>query len=422
MGQTPLSKDEGKSGQLGGRLRRFRSRSAIAGLIVLVVFCSVAGAVVWRRLATEQRFQSVLTAIANKDIQELQEVARSFPAESARSQLLLGAIDLRTDRPAVALRRLQKAIQDPETALSAQFLAGEALCRLQEYEAGIRLLRGALELDPSNIDGHRWLAVATYDLGAAADAVEQLQHVIRLAPRDPRAHRMLGLIYYEAEEFPDAIAAFQMSLQCSRDQPDLDNLLTDLATSQLRVHRYEDVLTTLRNASEATDLVSLRAEALYALGRGQESRTLVDDVLRTSRNSRALILNGLLLLDEGRPGEAVAPLLDAVESHPEDFEARAKLIQAYSQVGNSDAAKKELMELERIKSIRNEIHNLTLMAIARPDDADSRFRLGLRYRELGVNAVAVKWFRAALALQPAHAAARKEIADCEQSIETSGRR
>lgn len=400
---------------------RFRRSSAIGVLIVLLLAGLAAGAFEWRRQTTERLYQAALAASSQGDIVIVHQALRRLPAESYRTRLLRAVIELRSNRLENALRNLDIAAQNSETALWARFLAGEALCRIQDYEACITTLRGALQADPEHVDGHRWLAVAYFDIGASAEAVEQLKEVIRLDPADSRAYRMLGLIYTEAEEFPQAIEAYRASLDRSRDQPDLEQILAELATAQLKVNLYEDALSTLDGAPATSELESLRAEALYALGRDREAKQTVDQVLRGGETQRALVLRGLMLLDAGQASAAVAPLRRAVELQPEDFETRAKLTQAYAQAGNADGARQELVEFERIKKIRQEIHELTLVAANRPDAAETRYELGLRYQRLGLLTVARKWMRAAVALDPAHAAARKRLAELTTIIETSDR-
>ena len=392
-----------------------------SGLVAGCVLALLGGGVVaWRHQATERLYQAGLNSISTGDVEVLERAASSLPANSPRSRLLMAALDLKNNKPASAMRKLEVAAHHPETALWAQFLAGEALCRMQEYDAAIRTLRVALEQDPENIDGRRWLAAAAFDLGANADAVEQLTRITQLNPQDSRAYRALGLIYFEAEEYAKAIDALQASLSRSREQPDAEQILVELATSYLKVHRYQDALDSLQESLPSPELDSLRAESMYALGRGDEARQLIEHVLNTGPTPRALILSGILLQDQGLAAGAVEPLKRAVDMHPEDLEARARLTQAYAQSGDAQSARRELAETERIKQIRQEIHEYTLQAANQPDAVDTRYELGLRYQSLGLILPAQKWFRAALALDPTHAAARNALSKLS-IIPASGR-
>lgn len=390
----------------------------ICAVTALVLSFLALGTVFWRHRSEEKWYRAGIAAISRGDIVTLKLAVSHLPADSPRARLLQGAIELRNHRPDSALRVLKPAVDEPETALRAKFLAGEALCHLQDYEVAMHVLRDALEQEPGNVDGRRWLAVAAYEIGAAPEALEQLRRVAELDPQDPRAHRTIGLIFTEAEEFPQAIDAYQTSLKRSRNQPDLERILQELAFAQLRVHRYQDVLVTLDGSIRSPELDSLRAEALYALGNSVEAKELVEHVLRRGQTFRALVLQGLMKLDDGHPSEAIEALQQAVKLQPSDFETRAKLTQAFAQAGDTDAARRELAEFERIKGIRAEIHELTLQAANQPQSGDTRYELGIRYRQLGLDSVAGKWFRAALALDPAHDAARKALSSINS---TSGR-
>lgn len=384
------------------------------GLAILTVGISLS----WH-YRSERVYHAGLESISRGDVEVLQRAADALPVDSPRSLLLLAAIDLQKDRPASALRKLNRAVRYPETSLWAQFLAGEALCRLKEYDAAIRTLRTAVEQDPENVDGRRWLAVAAYDTGASAVAVEQLTKITQLDERDARAHRAIGLIYFEAEEYSKAIDALCASLKRSSDQPDIIQVLTELATSQLKVHRYQDALETLARAPQAPELDGIRAEALYALGRREEARELVERLLKTDPTPRTLMLNGIMLQDEGKAVDAIVPLKRAVTMQPEDLESRARLTQAYAQAGDQAAARAELAEMERIKGIRQEIHEYTIQAANQPASPDVRYELGIRYQSLGLLLMAQKWFRAALAFDPTHAAARKALNDLPDVIPAS---
>lgn len=389
----------------------------VAGCVLALL---VGGVVAWRHQASERMYQAGLKSISAGEVEVLERAVSSLPVNSPRSRLLMAAIDLRNNKPASAMRKLEVAAHHPETALWAQFLAGEALYRMQEYDAAIRTLRVALEQDPENIDGRRWLAAAAFDLGANADAVEQLTRITQLNPQDSRAYRALGLIYFEAEEYVKAIDALQASLSRNREQPDVEQILVELATSYLKVHRYHDALDSLQGCPQSSELDSLRAESLYALGRGHEARQLIEHVLETGPTPRALILSGMMLQDDGDATKAVERLKRAVSLLPEDLEARARLTQAYAQSGEAEAARRELAETERIKRIRQEIHEYTLQAANQPESVDARYELGLRYQSLGLNLPARKWFRAALALDPTHAAARNALLNLSV-IPASGR-
>jgi tetratricopeptide (TPR) repeat protein len=198
-------------------------------------------------------------------------------------------------------------------------------------------------------------------------------------------------------------------------------VILELATSQLKVHRYEDAIVTLARAPKTPEMDGVRAEALYALGRRDEARSLVEHLLKKDVIPRTLILGGILRQDGGDAEGAIALLKRAVEMQPEDLESRARLSQAYAQARDSLSAQTQLAEMERIKKLRQEIHEYTIQAANQVTSADVRYELGLRYQSLGLIPMAQKWYRAALALDPTHVAARKNLTELSSITPASNR-
>jgi Flp pilus assembly protein TadD len=360
----------------------------------------------------EMWYQRGMSALARGDLKTLEGAARKLHARcpgSPRANLLMGAHALRGGDPVRALELLNAAARDPQTQWPAQFLAGEAFCELHQFQMAIRTLQPALEHSPDNIDGHRWLAVACFDIGAVGQAIEHLTRVAELAPADPRPQRMMGFIYADAENYKEAVLAYELSLRRSRDYPGINEVLAELAAAQVKLHRYADALLTLADAESTPDIDVLRAEALYGLGRAAESRKIIEALPENDQDHRALVLRGTLWLDDGQPKLAIRCLRKAVSLRPDEFEAHFKLAQALAEAGEADQAKVELAEVERIKAIRYEIADLLEQAPRAPEDADLRFRLGVLCEKLPRPDLARKWYRAALGLDPQHEPARQAL-------------
>jgi len=381
---------------------------AVALLVVSTVICGIS----WYIRQPDVWYRRGLDALIRGDVKSIQESARRLQRRargSARADLLQGAAALRTGDPAGALAFLKRAGADPETEWQARFLAGEALYRLQEYEAAVATLQAAVDHSPDNVDGHRWLAAACFDLGDIDQAIAHLIRVAELAPDDPRPHRMMGVIYADAEDYKQAVDAYQASLQRSRRHAGLDEVLAELAAVQIKLRRYTDALETLASDHETVDLRILRAEALYGLGQTDDARQILEATSTADSDPRALVLRGLMLLDSGRPKQAATLLRQGVALQPDDFETRFKYVQALAQSGEAERARLEFAEVDRIKRIRLEFAGLLAQAQKFPHDADIRFQLGELSAQLMRPELARKWYRAALALDPGHTRARAAI-------------
>lgn len=402
---TGSSADAAGTGTSGSRRYRYA-----AGALAIMAIGLFAGW--WLAPPAPDWYQRGLEALAHEDLKTLHAAARALrraTPEAGRTHLLLGALALRSNDPQQALQELDLAATDAETMWKARALAGEALCQLRSFELAVQTLLPVVEQFPEDVDAHRWLAVAYFDMGTADQALVHLLRVSELAPRDSRPQQMMGLIYADAENYVPAAQAYQAALQRDLTESERESTLAALAKVQLKLRQYPEVLVTLADAPATPALNSLQADALYALGRSDEARRLVDEVLKTEPVPGALILRGLMLLDDQRPRDAIEPLRQAVKLHPDEFETRFKLSQALSLAGEKEAARREIDEVSRIKAIRLEFADLQKRALENPRDAELRFQMGRRCESLHRPELAQKWYRAALALNPDHAAALQAL-------------
>ncbi len=389
---------------------RWRGRLIVA----MVVFSAGLATGVWYWRRPDVWYRCGVEAIVRGDLKRLQKAAGVLQARapgSARASLLQAALALRSNNPSRAVELLEGAVRDSETQGQAQILVGEALCRLQAYDSAIGVLEQVVERSPEHTDGHRWLAVAYFDIGALSQSIAELQRVAELDATDPRPHRMIGQIYADSENYKKAVEAYQIALQRTRAHPGFyeDELLFDLGSSQLKLHRYADLLATLAGAPDLPELRILRAEALYGQGNTDEARRILDAVPERGDDPRGLALEGVMFLDARQPQKAVALLERAVVLRPYEFETRFKLARALTQAGENEKAQKELEEVERIKRIRLEFAKLLQEAQKRPADAELRYRLGVLCEDLHRPELARKWYHAALGLDPRHAPAQRAL-------------
>jgi tetratricopeptide (TPR) repeat protein len=71
--------------------------------------------------------------------------------------------------------------------------------------------------------------------------------------------------------------------------------------------------------------------------------------------------------------------------------------------------------MQQIRALEREFSELHDVASQNPADADVRFRIGDLARKLGKRELARTWFRAALSLQPSHAAAAAALAELQSA-------
>lgn len=123
-------------------------------------------------------------------------------------------------RPREALPKSKQAALDalrldPASAQAHSSL-GAALCLLDwEWREGVLLLRKAIDLQPSYLDGHHLYSLCLLILGRFDEALPHLERAVHLDPLSFRMSRTLGALYYmqgrseEAEKLMRAAIALE---------------------------------------------------------------------------------------------------------------------------------------------------------------------------------------------------------------------
>lgn len=361
------------------------------------------------------RYQRALLALDAGNLravrQELDWFRRNAGNESYRS-LLAGVLLLKDGDAAAALHELQHAVNDEATRVEAWTHAAEAYYILGRFTDAVATARSALEFDSQAHAARRWLAVAYYDLGANSYATDELIILSREVPTDARPDRLLGLIGKDTEQFAEAVKHYRESLRRDSRPNDLHMVLTELAECQLKLQDHAGCLETLTPVPITAETLVLQAEAYEGLGRHAQAHEAVDRAVELeSEYIPALIYKATLLMTGGQPQAAVPILEQAVRIHPHDGTARFKLAQAYNQVGDTEHAAEQTRLMEESQKLEREFIDLHRQVSADATNAELRYQLGTLARTLHKPDLARMWLRAAVALDPNHAAARKALAE-----------
>ena len=392
-------------------------------IAINLMIYAIAGAVYWwtRPESPARQFRSGLDALAAADFERAATMSKLLaerPGHEPHSHLLQGANLLRRGKPRESLDELKQALDNDETRVRAQVLAGEALAKLKQSLQAAEVLRQALASEPDNVDAHRWAGVAYYDLGAMEPAVHHLERLASLAQDDPRPHRVMGLIYKDLENDQLAVTCYQESLRRNRRQPDVESIRTELAEVQIRLNQHAAAKEVLAECADSARVLALRAECESALGNQHVATELLNTaLLQDPREPAALVLQGTLALNDGNTTLAIAAFQQIVDQIPMDFTARFKLSQALGQAGETARADEELAAMTRIKEVRREAADVYSQALRHPRDAESRFRLGVLSEKLHRRDLARMWYQAALAIDQQHLPAQTAL----KSLGPSGR-
>lgn len=385
-----------------------------AGLLVAMVATAVIHHWLIESRAPRRLFQWGCEAFEAGELDPVVVAAdglRGVPAFEPHVHLLEGMVALRTGRLIEAIQEFGHAKDHPELAGRAYALSGEALYRLRRFRDAERILNQALAIDPQQLHARRYLAMLYCDLGAMTLAEQHLLAVAQAAPTDPRPHRLLGLIHKDYELYQRAVDDYRQSLARDPHQPDDESIRLELAECLVKLRHFDEALAEIQRCRRSGRRLAIEAECRYGQGDRAEAARLVDEALRLSpRLLDALLLKGSLQLDAGDTAGAIRTLEEARTHHPTAYRVRYKLTQAYQRAGRQEDARREAQATKEYRDLITRFADLHQEAIARPDDLEVRYQLGVTAQRLGRPDLAEAWFTVVLAMDPQHAAARRAMA------------
>ena len=162
---------------------RFRRWTLLVLAAALVIATASGFGVWWHRRQPEERFARALAALDAKRYAEVRSELEALDAAGGpetQRHFLRGCLRLQAGQYFPALEEFGSAADDPELRVRTLTLSGEALYRVQDFQAAVGLLVQAVNADPQHVDAQRWLAAAYYDLGLTNDAMRHLAQVAEL--------------------------------------------------------------------------------------------------------------------------------------------------------------------------------------------------------------------------------------------------
>ena len=298
-----------------------------------------------------------------------------------------------------AIAIAQEVSKVPVMRGEAYLIAGEAFFKKGLWVDAIGAFEGAVETEPNNPRPHRWLGMIHYDLGAMYEAVRHLREVAKLDPSDLAALRLAGLIHRDYEKFEEAIADYEGVL--GRGLPDETELKVklELADSYRQLKRPEEALAAIADCPETADVLAIRGACKESAGETDEGLRLASRAIELDpRHELANLVTGRLHMANQSWPEAIAALKVALDVDPTDHATRYLLGRALVLSGDRDAGEAELAQAERLKGISLKLSELHLEALAKPQDAAVRMKMGALAEGLGRPQTALNWYRAALSL------------------------
>lgn len=276
----------------------------------------------------------------------------------------LGLTLLEIGDAAGARAALERAVAQRPQSSPAWAALGRALRAVRDLEGAATALRRAVELAPAN--GAAWVnlgvvrrllgdpagalechaaarragfagpeledaeAGAHLDLGETPQALEQARRLTAAAPGYVGGHALLAHILWEhggsLAPGEDPRAAFRAAVAAQPDNRPLGKAYLDFLLEANAGEEALQVARQMRATADAPELLAAEALALEMLGRADEAGALFAHAHATLRMD-AGFLNFYVrhLLKAGRPDEAAARALEALEREPDNQAALAYL-------------------------------------------------------------------------------------------------
>jgi tetratricopeptide (TPR) repeat protein len=241
---------------------------------------------------------------------------------------------------AEAEQTVRRYVGTHANSAEAHFLLGYILFKQQRAEASLaEYTEGAKYRVPGALD----LAAVAGDyvlLNDYSDADKWFTKSVEWDPNNLQTLYYLGRTKYNENRFEEAVAAFQ---QCLKMDPKNVKAEDNLGLSYQGLGKMDDAIAAYRTA------ISWESES-------------------ATRDSGPYIDLGSLLLDSGRPAEAVPYLLKAVQMAPQDVRCHREIGKAYLHLNQLEKAQ---FELERSVELS-------------PSNAPTHFVLAQVYRKRGM--------------------------------------
>lgn len=305
-----------------------------------------------------------------------------------------------------------------------------------QYACAADSFRKAATIDPASARYGYLLGLSLYSAGQAGEAVKPLQQSILLDPKPVDAYLALGAALDQTGNRTDAEAQWRLALAIDpHSAVALDNLSRDLLADR----NYSSVIALLKPMDASGQLtipLAVNLSVAYSKsGLLEDASALLQAKLHDNPSSLPLVeaLAGALIL-EMRVQEATEIVRTAAERYPHDEDVQVLYLRTLVLAG--DTAQAEALSHTLLISSP---HNWEVLYLAgflkmqegkyaasrdyleqsvalKPDDADTRFDLGVALARTKANTAAKKQLQRAIALGYSKPEVHFELARVLQSL------
>jgi tetratricopeptide (TPR) repeat protein len=291
---------------------------------------------------------------------------RAQPGDPDPSNQLIveGFKALRSDELDDAASAFRKALALAPAAQPALLGLSQALERQGDPVAALQPARRAYELTPESSAAALLVARLLARIGAANEALAVLDRSRDLHPEEQQGYLLSALLLRDLGRRDEAIGLLEEALALGLTGPELPEELALLLVAAERPDEARQLATeTLADYGPRADLELALGLALAA---DPESRTEAVTrlekalALEVSEPGRVHLELGKLLIETGRPAEAIEHLTTAAELLPDSEEVFYRLGAAQRATGDADGARESLEHFQELKRRRENRERLDL--------------------------------------------------------------
>lgn len=350
-------------------------------------------------------YQRGLSAAAAGDRAALSESVEAIPNRSDMDpmrSILRGHLYRLDNNHSKALLEFSRANRDERTREESYFQGGRLLYESNQYSEALLLLRQVIAWNPDNIEAHRLVAAACYDIGAMEQAIGSLEEVSRRQPDDFRPHYMKATILHDFERFGDAELAFRdASTRALQNSVAKQEVHAGWGDCLIRLRKYEEALNALVDAGDWPDVLASRAQACFSLRRFDEAQAYASAALeKRPDHAQASVVMAQLEERSGKLEEAIARLKIVVSKHSMDLPPILRLADLLAAAGRSEESLQFRNKAGEIAELRSQFSKAHQDAVKDLSNASLRLRLADISEKLGQSELAAKWYLAAIGMAP----------------------
>ena len=374
-------------------------------ILILMIAAAAAGGACYfwfgppAELPPQDRFEAALDALEAEDYESVRETMaalRSSPGYEDHCRILQVGLLVRNGNPSLALETLKAMPPKGELAALIYQFTGEALYKVGQPNQALFCMGQLLELEPENVEAHRWLAAIYYDLGSLQLARYHLGKVIELAPDDYRPHRLRAVIHSDFEQYAEAVKDFRRALELPAPESVRADIRRGLADALLKAKEFRAVIELYADAEPAGEVWLARSIAWRGMAEQQKSQQALAEAQQLMPDDPEVWKQqALLAVDRNELAEAKEQFDKFLRLNPHDVEVLYQQALVEKKLGNEEASARLLERKESSQKLFEEMTELSRDILTDPEDVRSRERLAEICDQLGLAQMAVVWRKAA---------------------------